>query len=208
MALAELAAVMFLIRDRDTKVAASFSALLAAEGNRVITQTSVQPARANALAEQLVGTIGRDYLDPMVTLGRRYLQSCSPSTSSTRARRTVPLPAPTVQVRHDSCPHRRGQRRTAPTNRRLGPPHPGVSTRRLSWAHGFSALAGFAGPVALIGWVLLVGGLDLADHAEQGPGSGLLSNLGHLISGRGWRLAQALPGSAVATPSRAAIFRA
>ncbi|MDA8358903.1 MAG: integrase core domain-containing protein [Actinomycetota bacterium] len=66
--------VKFLIRDRDTKFTASFDALFAAEGTRVIT-TPVRAPPANAICERVIGTIRRECLDRMIILGRRHLQA-------------------------------------------------------------------------------------------------------------------------------------
>ncbi|MHB1519603.1 MAG: hypothetical protein ACYCYQ_15205, partial [Acidimicrobiales bacterium] len=65
-------AVKFLVRDRDTKYTASFDAVFAAEGVRVI-KTPVQAPRANAICERVIGTIRRECLDRMFILGRRHL---------------------------------------------------------------------------------------------------------------------------------------
>jgi len=67
-------AIKFLIRDRDTKFTASFDAIFAADGTRVIT-TPVRAPRANAICERVIGTIRRECLDRMLILGRRHLQA-------------------------------------------------------------------------------------------------------------------------------------
>src|SRR5579875_2294949 len=75
MELAEQAnAVKFLIRDRDAKFTASFDAVFAAEGTRII-QAPVQAPRANAICERVIGTVRRECLDRMLILGRRHLEA-------------------------------------------------------------------------------------------------------------------------------------
>jgi hypothetical protein len=86
MELADQASTLkFLIRDRDTKYTASFDAVFAAEGVRVI-KTPVLAPRANAICEPAIGTIRREWLDRMLILGRRTSRPCSPSTSSPTTR--------------------------------------------------------------------------------------------------------------------------
>ena len=74
MDLADQAMLKFLIRDRDTKFTASFDAVFAAEGIRII-KSPVRAPRANAICERVIGTIRRECLDRMLILGRRHLEA-------------------------------------------------------------------------------------------------------------------------------------
>ena len=75
MELAECAnAIKFVVRDRDTKFSASFDAVFAADGTRVI-KTPIRAPRANAICERVIGTIRRECLDRMLILGRRHLEA-------------------------------------------------------------------------------------------------------------------------------------
>ena len=67
-------AVKFLIRDRDTKFTASFDAVFAAQGIRII-KTPVRAPRANAICEHVIGTLRRECLNRMLILGRRHLET-------------------------------------------------------------------------------------------------------------------------------------
>ena len=66
-------AVKFLIRDRDTKFTASFDAVFAADGIRIVN-SPVRAPRANAICERVIGTLRRECLDRMLILGRHHLE--------------------------------------------------------------------------------------------------------------------------------------
>jgi putative transposase len=64
----------FLIRDRDTKFTASFDAVFAADGTRIV-KSPVRAPRANAICERVIGTLRRECLDRVLILGRRHLEA-------------------------------------------------------------------------------------------------------------------------------------
>jgi transposase InsO family protein len=64
----------FLVRDRDTKFTASFDAVIASAGIKVV-RTPVQTPVANAFAERWVRTAREDCLDHLLVLSRRQLES-------------------------------------------------------------------------------------------------------------------------------------
>jgi putative transposase len=66
--------VKFLIRDRDAKFTASFDAVFAADGTRII-KSPIGAPRANAICERVIGTIRRECLDRILILGRRHLEA-------------------------------------------------------------------------------------------------------------------------------------
>ena len=137
-------AVKFLIRDRDTKFTASFDAVFAAEGIRII-KTPVRAPRANAICERVIGTLRRECLDRMLILGRRHLEAVLAEYvehyNSHRPHRSLGQRAPSAS---DTTPALIGDVDLARLRRtdRLGRPHPRVPDGRLSWADGFSAPTG------------------------------------------------------------------
>jgi putative transposase len=68
-----VAALRFLIRDRDAKFTDVFDAVFTSEGIRVL-RTPVRAPRANAIAERWIGTVRRELLDRILILNRRHLE--------------------------------------------------------------------------------------------------------------------------------------
>ena len=66
--------IKFLIRDRGSNFTASFNAVFQAVGTRIV-RTAVQAPRMNVICERLVGTLRRELLGRMPTLGEAYLRT-------------------------------------------------------------------------------------------------------------------------------------
>ncbi|MHB1930522.1 MAG: integrase core domain-containing protein [Acidimicrobiales bacterium] len=128
--------VKFLIRDRDTKFTASFDAVVAAEGTRII-KSPVRAPRANAICERVIGTFRHECLGRVLILGRRHLETVlAEYVEHYNSHRPPPFPQPTcaVRARHGSCAHRRRRPRQVAKNRSSGRAHPRLPDGRLSWA--------------------------------------------------------------------------
>lgn len=64
----------FLIRDRDTKFAAAFDAVFAADNVRIL-RTPVRAPKANAYAERWVGSLRRELLDRLLIFSQAQLEA-------------------------------------------------------------------------------------------------------------------------------------
>ncbi len=63
----------FLLRDRDSKLPATFDQVFASEGVQVV-RIPYRAPRANAFAERWVGTVRRELLDHLLVFGRLHLE--------------------------------------------------------------------------------------------------------------------------------------
>ena len=63
----------YLIRDRDSKFAATFDAVFAAEGIGIL-RTPVRAPKANAVAERWLASLRRELLDRVLVVNRRQLE--------------------------------------------------------------------------------------------------------------------------------------
>ena len=101
----------FLLRDRDTKFTASFDAVLASAGIKVM-RTPVHAPVANAFAERWVRTAREDCLDQLLVLSRRQLESvlCQYVRHYNQARPHrglhLAVPEPCSEPNHDGTVHR------------------------------------------------------------------------------------------------------
>ncbi len=86
----------YLIRDRDSKFAATFDAVFTADGIQIL-RTPIRAPRANAVAERWLGTLRRELLDRILIVNRRQLAHSLGQTPP--AGRTAPPPAGDLVVR-------------------------------------------------------------------------------------------------------------
>jgi transposase InsO family protein len=68
------ASVTFLIRDRAGQFTDSFDAVFEADGIRTLASPPPAP-RANAICERMIGTLRRELLDRVLTLGEAHLHA-------------------------------------------------------------------------------------------------------------------------------------
>ena len=66
--------IRFLVRDRVSNFTASFDAVFQATGTRIL-RSAVQAPRMNAICARLVGTLRRQLLDRVLTLGEGHLRA-------------------------------------------------------------------------------------------------------------------------------------
>ncbi len=134
-------ALKFLVRDRDSKFTASFDAVFAADGIRII-KAPVRAPRANATCERVIGTVRRECLDRMLILGRRHLEAVLAEYvehyNSHRPHRTLGQRAPCTLDATPALISDVDLARLRRTNR-LGGLRPRVRDGRLTWVDGLSA---------------------------------------------------------------------
>ncbi len=127
--------IRFLVRDRGSNFTASFDAVFQAAGTRIV-RSAVQTPRMNAICERLVGTLRRQLLDRVLTLGEGHLRAVlTEYQAHYNAARPSPghRPArPRPQTRRWP-PHRcRPRPRTDPPKTRPGRPDQRICARRLT----------------------------------------------------------------------------
>jgi transposase InsO family protein len=64
--------ITFLLRDRDSRFTTAFDAVFAADGIRILTSPPRAP-RANAICEQMIGTLRRELPDRILIVNERHL---------------------------------------------------------------------------------------------------------------------------------------
>jgi transposase InsO family protein len=102
-----IAAVKFLLRDRDSRFTTAFDAVFAAEGIPILLAPPQAP-RANAICERMIGTLRRELLDRLLIVNERHLH------------RVV-----TVYLSHfNACRPHRSLAQLAPAQVETGPPEP------------------------------------------------------------------------------------
>jgi transposase InsO family protein len=125
----------FLIHDRDAKFPRAFDALLESDGIKVI-RTPVRAPNANAHMERWVGTVRRECLDRLLTLGRRqlahvpriYVKHYNPRAAAPRARpETARLENPLTSSKGCDAAHTPGEPARSPRR-----PDPRIRTRRMT----------------------------------------------------------------------------
>jgi putative transposase len=67
-----MATVKFPIRDRAGQFTGSFDAVFTAEGTRIVASPPQAP-RANAICEQIIGTLRRELLDRLLIVNEQHL---------------------------------------------------------------------------------------------------------------------------------------
>ena len=124
-----LAAVRFLIHDRDAKFCGSFDTVIRSAGVGVI-ETPLRAPKANAVAERWVRSVRNECLDQILVFGRRHLERGAARLRGASQRRA---PAPVARARgsrrESACSARLAASADLPP-RRFGRGDPRVVRRR------------------------------------------------------------------------------